>query len=496
MSQHVSQQDQEGAAGEPAAPATAAAGAGAQPSESVLSGPHRALTLGILLSVGMVAFESLGVATVLPAIAGKLGGLGAYGWGLSALMLANIVGTVLAGRAADRRGPWVPVALGVIVFAVGCLVAGAAVNWPLFLLGRFVQGLGVGAVMSMAYAVIGLAYPEHLRARMFALLSSAWTIPSLVGPVIAGTLADFTTWRAVFLLMLPLIAVSAVLTLPGLRRLDRPEAPAAAPAEPWWKGPPAQAVYLTVGTAVLLQALLLKNLTLLIVFTLVGLAVAIPSLRRVTPEGTLSARSGIGAGIAIRGLLCGVYFGSEAFLPLGLQELRGMSVSLAGLGLSAGAITWVLGSLYQAKRDGAGKGSRSGSVALGFGILLVGVAVIALSVLTEAVPSWLAIVGWGIGGIGMGIAFNASTTDTLEQTPAERQGEVSGALQLAQTLATALIAGLGGASIAIFRHYDGSTATALLVVFALTAVLSLLGALLSPRLRKAGASSAPAAAGA
>ncbi|WP_267244054.1 MFS transporter [Streptomyces sp. PR69] len=489
MSQHVTQQEEE--SGEPAAPPTATTGG--QRSESVFSGPYRALTLGILLSVGMVAFESLGVATVLPAIAGKLDGLGAYGWGLSALMLANIVGTVLAGRAADRRGPWAPVALGVAVFALGCLIAGAAVSWPLFLLGRFVQGLGVGAVMSMAYAVIGLAYPEHLRARMFALLSSAWTIPSLVGPVIAGALTDLTSWRAVFLLMLPLILAAAALTLPGLRRLDRPETAPDGPAQPWWKSPLANAVYLTVGTAILLQALLLKNLVLLAVFTVVGLAVAIPSLRRVTPEGTLSARAGIGAGIAIRGLLCGVYFGSEAFLPLGLQELRGMGVTLAGLGLSAGAITWVAGSLIQAKRDGGGRASRSGSVALGFGILLAGVAVIALSVLTEAVPSWLAIVGWGIGGIGMGIAFNASTTDTLEQTPGERQGEVSGALQLAQTLATALIAGLGGAAIAIFRHYDGSTRSALLVVFALTAVLSLLGALLAPRLRATSATRSGAA---
>ncbi|MEV4395763.1 MFS transporter [Nonomuraea sp. NPDC049607] len=117
-----------------------------------------------------------------PAFAEDLDGLGAYRWGLSALMLANIIGTVLAGRAADRRGPWRPMALGMLVFAAGCVVAGAAPSWLLFLVGRFGQGLGVGAVMSMAYTMIGLAYPERLRARMYALLSSAWTIPSLVGP--------------------------------------------------------------------------------------------------------------------------------------------------------------------------------------------------------------------------------------------------------------------------------------------------------------------------
>ncbi|KUJ54588.1 MFS transporter [Streptomyces albus subsp. albus] len=477
MSQHVGELPED--IGRPAATA------GPERAESVFSGPYRALSLGVILSVSMVAFESLGVATVLPDIARDLDGLGAYGWGLSALMLANIIGTVLAGRTADRTGPWRPVVAGMAVFAVGCAVAGAAPSWPLFLVGRFLQGLGVGAVMAMAYTVIGLAYPERLRARMFALLSSAWTIPSLVGPVIAGTLADAVSWRAVFLLMLPIVAVAFALTTPGLRRLERPDATSAdTPAEPWWKGPLAGSVLLTAGTALLLQALLLENLVLLAALAVAGLAIALPALRRVTPEGTLTARAGLGAGVVVRGLLCGVYFGSEAFLPLGLQELRGQSASAAGIGLSAGAITWVLGSAWQAKRDGTG-GSRTGSVALGFVVLLAGVAVIALATLTASVPAWIAVLGWAIGGIGMGVAFNAATTDTLEQAPAERQGEVSGALQLAQTLATGVVAGLGGAALALAKHYDSTPRAALFGVFLFTGVLALIGALLARRLRPA-----------
>ncbi|MFD3658027.1 MFS transporter [Streptomyces sp. NPDC058620] len=457
-----------------------------KPTESVFAGPYRALTFGVILAVGMVAFESLGVATVLPDIARKLDGLGAYGWGLSALMLANIIGTVLAGRSADRVGPWRAAMVGMAVFALGCAVAGAATSWPLFLLGRFAQGLGVGAVMAMAYTVIGLAYPQHLRARMFALLSSAWTIPSLIGPVLAGTLADATTWRAVFLLMLPLIVIAAALTLPGLHKLNRPRdagaTAAGTPELPWRKGPLAGAILLTAGTGLLLQALLLKNFALLVPLALLGVAIAVPALRQVTPKGTLSARPGLGAGIVIRGLLCGVYFGSEAFLPLGLQELHGVSAAQAGLGLSAGAITWVLGSALQAKRDGRGQGSRTGSVALGFIVLLAGVAVITLAILVESVPFWIAVAGWGIGGIGMGIAFNAATTETMEQAPAQRQGEVSGALQLTQTLATGLIAGLGGAAIAIAQHYDADIRTALFSIFALTGALALSGVLLARRL--------------
>ncbi|MUN41200.1 MFS transporter [Actinomadura litoris] len=460
--------------GAPAPPPEADRAAG-----GVFGGPYRALTAGVLLSVGLVALESLGVATVLPGIAADLGGLGAYGWGLSALMLANVIGTVVAGRAADRRGPAGPMAWGMLLLAAGCAVAGAAPTWLLFLAGRFLQGLGVGAVMAMAYTVIGLAYPERLRARMYALLSSAWTIPSLVGPATTGALAERTTWRWVFLLILPIIAVAAALGLPPLRGLRRSGGTGAPPAAlPWWRRPLGGAVLLTVGTGVLLQALLLTDTVALIVLAAVGVLVTVPSLRWVAPPGTLGARRGLGAGVAVRALLCGAYFGTEAFLPLGLQESRGMTATASGLGLSAGAITWVAGSALQARRDARGAG-RTAATVTGFAVLAVGVALIAVTVMSGAVPVWTALLGWAVGGLGMGIGFNASTTETLRQVPAERQGEASGALQLAQTFATALIAGLGGAAIAFGDDRDSS----MLGVFVLTGLLAVGGMLLAHRLR-------------
>lgn len=453
------------------------------PGGSVFGRTYRSLTLGVLLSVGMVAFESLGVATVLPGVAGDLHGLGAYGWGVSALMLANIIGTALAGRGADRRGPARPMALGILVFAVGCAAAGASPAWPLFLLGRFAQGLGVGAVMAMAYTAIGLAYPEHLRARMYALLSSAWTIPSLVGPVVAGTLAELTTWRSVFALMLPIAAAAAAFTLPALRAV-RPAGEAGAPAAavPWWKRPLPAAILLTLGTGIFLQALLLKNLATVILLAVIGAVIAVPVLRWVTPEGSLSARPGVGAGIAVRALLCGAYFGSEAFLPLGLQELRHMGATEAGLGLSAGAVTWVLGSALQARRDARGARRVPATVA-GFLMLLAGVAAIGVALVTSVLPSWAALFGWAVGGVGMGVAFNASTTDTLQQAPSDRQGQTSAALQLAQTFATAVVAGLGGAAVGIGRPYGASTNATLACLFVLTGLLTVVGAFVAPRLR-------------
>ncbi len=454
---------------------------------SVLGPQYRMLTVGVILSVAMVAYESLGVATVLPAIAHDLDGLGAYGWGLSALMLANIVGTVLAGRTADRRGPTRPMTLGMLVFVAGCTLAGVAGSWPVFLAGRVLQGVGVGAVMAMAYTVIGLAYPERLRARMYALLSSAWTIPSLVGPSVSGLLGDGVGWRWVFVTMLPIAAIAFALTMPGLRRLEPPSPGNAetsvSNSTKWWRGPLASSIQLTLGTAMLLQALLLHNTGLLMILAVLGVVLAIPALRRITPPGTLTAQAGIGAGVVIRALLCGAYFGSEAFLPLGLQELRGQSATAAGLSLSAGALTWVAGSFIQARWDVAHDRNRDRSVAIGSAILLASTAGVAITILVDAAPAWLAVVSWAIGGIGMGIAFNASTTDTLEQAPPAQQGQVSSSLQLAQTLATGLVAGIGGAAIAYAGDSVVALRTAIAGVFAITSMLAALNILLARRLR-------------
>jgi len=440
-------------------------------SDGVLSPRFRTRTIGIVLTVGLVALESLGVATILPGIARDLDGLTSYGWGLAALMLANIVGTVLAGHAADRGGPRRPLAAGLTAFAAGSAIAGTAPGWPLFLVGRAVQGLGVGAVMAMAYTLIGLVYPERLRARMFALLSSAWTIPSLVGPLLAAAVASTVGWRAVFVAMVPLAAVAAWCTLPGLARGTA--APAGGRALPWWRGPLVNSVMLACAAGVLVAALGVDSTAVLVPCALVGLVVALAALRRVTPAGTLAARRGVPAGVVVRFLLCAVYFGTEAFLPLGLTQLRDLSAFEAGLGLSAGALSWVAGSAVQAKWDRA----RRAAVGIGFAILVAGVAVLAVGVL--AGPGLLAVLGWAIGGAGMGAAFNAATTETLGRASEDQQGSVSAALQLAQTLATAIASGAGGALIA----HQGAAPSAFAGILAATGALGLAGIVLARRLR-------------
>src|SRR5215831_9452008 len=244
----------------------------------------RALTVGLVLTITFVASEALAVVTVMPVVARDLGGLRLYGWAFSAFMLGSVVGIVAAGREADRRGPAVPFVAALILFGSGLAIAGLAPSMEVLVGGRVLQGMGAGAVPSVAYAVIGRSFPGPLQARMMAVLSTAWVVPGVAGPALAAAVAHLFGWRWVFLGLLPVVAVAGSIAMPALIRL----------------GPPASRQVeehrLIHGIAVAACAtMLLAGLTLVAgsgavlaggALIVAGVAGGLPALRRLVPPGT------------------------------------------------------------------------------------------------------------------------------------------------------------------------------------------------------------------
>ena len=159
--------------------------------DGVWAPARRRLTVALVLTITLVAFESLAIATVMPVVSDDLGGLGLYGWVFSGFFLGSLLGIVLAGRAADRRGTRLPFAVGLALFAAGLIVGGAAQSMPMLVAGRVAQGMGAGVIPAVAYTSVGRAYPASLRPRVFAVFSSAWVIPGVIGPAAASALAGW-----------------------------------------------------------------------------------------------------------------------------------------------------------------------------------------------------------------------------------------------------------------------------------------------------------------
>ena len=429
---------------------------GSSISESVW-GPHlRRLTLGLILITLGPAFEALAVATILPKVVANLGGLSFYGWSFSAYMLATLVGIILAGDEADRRGPALPFIIGVALFVLGLVLAGIASSMIMFVLSRSVQGLGAGIIGSVAYVCVGRGYPEEVKPRMLAVLSSAWVMPGLIGPALSGIVADFVGWRWVFLGLVPVLPLATGLVLPALRRLTP-----STTSGSFDRRRLLETAGLVIGTGMTLTGLQVQSIPIAAVLVLLGLVIGIPSLRRLLPPGTLRAKAGMPAAIATIGFLSLAYFGGEAFLPLTLISIRGQSTLLAGIALTAATLSWAAGAWLQAKlvpRQG-----RRLLVTAGLLLVALGLAGIA-SVLIPDIPVVVASIAWGVAGLGMGLSYSTLNLVVLETASAEQQGSASASMQLSSVLGSAIGTGLGGAIVGLAVAAGSSPGSGITVV--------------------------------
>lgn len=448
--------------------------------QRLLGAVHRAPTLGMVGLVSLIALEALAVATVMPQAATELRGLSLYGFVFGGPLAASMLGMVAAGRWSDRHGPLRPLWGGVAGFVPGLIVGGLAPSMAWLLFGRLVAGLGSGMLSVSLYALVGRLYPNALHARVFTAFSAAWVLPSLVGPALGGIVADTLGWRWTLLGV-------ALLTLPAAALLKRiaPMPPAQRPPPhtqdqprrlPWALGAAAGALILHyVGQSAAessAPATMISTAGWLMPAALVLLLAA----RRLLPPGSLVARAGLPAAIALNGLAQAAFFAAEAFLPLLLFRERGLSVGMAGLVLSAGAVTW---SASAACRGAIG--ARTGTVVLlriGMSLVAIGIALSA-GVVLAAAPIAMAVVGWVVAGAGMGLISPTLSVMTLALSPPDRQGETGAALRLSAALSTTSALALGGLLFALLLPVSPQAAYLSSLGFA--AGLAVLGAAIAGR---------------
>ncbi|GLZ13750.1 MFS transporter [Actinomadura sp. NBRC 104425] len=437
--------------------------------EGLLRGRYRTPTLGIVLVVTLLAFEQMAVGTVMPVTARALDGLALYAWAFSGTLIAGVLALVLAGGWSDRSGPVRPLMTGLATFVAGLAVAGAAPAMWVFVLGRAVQGFGSGLAMVPLYVLIARVYPESLRPRVFAALSAAWVLPSLLGPAVGGAVAEHAGWRWVFLGMIPLVVPPSVMLVPALRRV-RPSA-GAAPSERGTARLMA-AVVAATGTAALLYVLDHPSRILLPVgaAALAGLGYA---LVRLLPAGTLRMRRGLPSVVLTRGLLAGAFFGTDAFIPLALTSLHGFTPTQAGVVLMVASLGWSAASQYQ----GRSNRPRAFLVPAGAGFVTAGVVAVAV---TAQLPGWWTAPAWILGGVGMGLAIGSLSVLLLELSPERKQGVNSSSLQIADMLGSSLVIGISGALVTGFGA--DRLRAGLAVAGALAAAIAALGMLAALRL--------------
>ncbi len=434
---------------------------------------RRPLTIGLVMMITVAAFEALGTATVMPAVKDDLGGVALYGFAFSAYLLASLVGIAFAGEQADRHGPARPYAVGLLMFSAGLVIAGFAPAMWVLVIGRTVQGLGAGVIPPVAYVTVGRAYPEEERPRMLALFATAWVVPGLVGPGLAGAAAEYLTWRIVFLGILPLVGAATLLTLPNLRRIGPPaEEPANGPS----KIP--RAIQLAVGAGLVLGGPAVGTPWLAVLLMVPGAVIAVPALRELLPNGTFRASRGLPSLVLGVGALNLAFFGVDAFVPLMLTEVRGQSTVVAGLVVTSATLSWSAGSWLVERR--AKHNDPRVLARIGFALLVTGTLGL-LAALFDAVPVAWAVVTWGVAGLGIGMAYPSFSLILLSVAAESEVGAVTASTKLSESLSAAIGAGAAGALVAI-GDAGGWLPGSLALAFVLMAVAAFGGATLTQRL--------------
>jgi EmrB/QacA subfamily drug resistance transporter len=180
-------------------------------SETASRGRIIAILLGVILGTLLAGLDQTVVGTALPRIVASLGGLEHYAWVVTAYLLASTVSIPIWGKLSDIYGRRIIFIGGMVIFLAGSALAGTSQDMTQLIIYRGIQGLGAGALIPIAQAVIGDIFPSAERGKWQGLIFAFAILATIIGPTLGGWITDNWGWRWVFYVNMPVGAI-AILT--------------------------------------------------------------------------------------------------------------------------------------------------------------------------------------------------------------------------------------------------------------------------------------------
>jgi EmrB/QacA subfamily drug resistance transporter len=411
----------------------------------ILHGGHRGpILIALMVTMALSAVDNTIVATAVPQVVGDLGGFTLFSWVFSAYLLTQTVSIPIYGKLADQWGRKPILIAGTIVFLTGSALCASAWNMVSLIGFRGLQGLGAGAIMATVNTLAGDLYKLEERGRVQGWLSSVWGISAVFGPTLGGSLAQYASWRWIFVINLPVGAAALIMIARFLReqvnrtrhRIDVAGALAVLVAAgalvfgllqggtawPWWSLP-SVAVFAVAAVA---------TAGVVIAERRAAEPILPPWLWR-RPVLCGSALASVGLGLLV--------IGPTTFLPTYGQLVLGLGAVAAGGVLAAMSIGWPLATSQSARLF----------LRLGFrDTALIGAVICVASVaafLPMAVrpPVWEPVAVTFVLGGGLGLVFTCVVVGPQSTVGWGERGVVTGTVMFCRYLGQSVGAAIFGA---------------------------------------------------
>jgi DHA2 family multidrug resistance protein len=391
----------------------------------------------VMLATFMVVLDSSVANVALPHIAGNLSAsTDESTWVLTSYLVSNGIMLPASGWIARRIGRKRLLLISILLFTAASLLCGLAINMPMLIVARVLQGIGGGGMQPLAQSILLESFPPRRHGTAMAVFGVGVVVAPVIGPTLGGWITDSYSWRWIFYINLP-IGVLALFMVnlfvedpPYLRKAFR-----------------GAIDYLGFGLMALwlgaLQLLLDKGQEMdwfatpwirwtaaISLLALVGFIFRELTDRDPIVQLRVLMDRNFSVGTLITGIYGFVLYGATAMLPLFLQTIMGYSALQSGLtvsprGIGAMASMMVVGVLVR---------YFDGRLLMAFGFALLGYSTWMLSNISLDIGMASVIIPNLINGSAMGFIFVPLTTMTLSRLRKEEMGNATGIYNLMRNI--------------------------------------------------------------
>ncbi|MBJ6986823.1 MULTISPECIES: MFS transporter [unclassified Devosia] len=429
----------------------------------------------ICLGVALLAFNSFLSTTTLPTAVRELDGVEVIAWATTLFLVFAIVGGAGAVLVKQQLGArWALIATAG-VFIIGTLIAGFANSMTQVLIGRAIQGLGEGAVAALCFALIPELFPNRLVPKVFGTHAMIWAIAGFGGPAGAGALTEFISWRAAFLVNVPLALIFCVMVLAVVPNTRSSAEKMAFPGIRLFG----------IGVGVLLIALAavmpwleaagLVALGALLVTAAIWLDRRHPT--PMTPKGAFWSNTTLGPGFWTILLLPIAGTMSAVYVVMLLQQLWDFGPTLAGAFAAFMSMAWSASSIAVANI----KKRSTRKIFICIGPLLVAIGLITVLIGLQLTSPPIVAVAQIFIGLGFGTSTGYTMISLIESSSAAERDKTSTLIPTTQSAGNAIGAALGGvvanmAGYAVATSNEGVLSSIVPLYIAATGITLICGA--------------------